>query len=152
MRITTDHYDWLFLPLWTHTFTHAHTNHHSVLGWLLEFYVLATSKVLWVQILTGDRAPSLCLYSAAATGIMTQYPASSHYLDTEPTSPCTIPLMLRAWLWSDKYIIYKSFLWLDQKLDSRSPARGAHALPIWSPCLVSGLGIALSFNQQVVQG
>ena len=34
---------------------------------------------------------------------MTWYPTQSHYLDTEPTSPCLILLMQNAWLRNDKY-------------------------------------------------
>ena len=58
---------------------------------LLEFYALATSKVISGRVSTSHSAHSLSLYSAVLLGdqaanTMTRYPTQSHYLDTEPNS------------------------------------------------------------------
>ena len=69
-----------------------------VAGWLLEFYVLATPKVISGCVPTCDSVHSRWLYSAAPLGdqtasILTWYPTQTHCLDTEPTSPCPILMM-----------------------------------------------------------
>ena len=85
-------------------------------GWILEVYILPTSKVIAGWVPTCDNADSLwCLYSAAqlgnqVTGTMNQYPTESHYPDSEQRSPCPILLMLSARLGSDKYQFDKSFV------------------------------------------
>ena len=71
-------------------------------------YVLATCKVISEGVSTCDSVHSWWLYSAdplgeQATSTMTWCPTQSHYLDTEPTSPCTILLKLSTRLWSDMY-------------------------------------------------
>ena len=61
------------------------------IGWLLEFYALATSKVILGQVMTCASVHSWRLYSAAplgdqATSTMTWYPTQPQYPDTEPVS------------------------------------------------------------------
>ena len=61
------------------------------------------------------------LYSAVplgdqATCIMAWYPTQSHYLDTEPTSPCHI-------LARKQRLLHKSLVWLDRGPNSWSPGR-----------------------------
>ena len=78
-----------------------------MVSWLLEFYILATSKVTPGKALTWDSAHSRLLYSAVplgdqATSTMISYPTQSQYPGTEPTSPFPILIMLSAWLESDK--------------------------------------------------
>ena len=80
----------------------------ELIGWLLVFYVLATSKVILGRIPKSDSVHSLWLYSAASLGdqgasIMTYYVTQSHFPGTEPTSPCPILIMPSAWLGSDKH-------------------------------------------------
>ena len=77
-------------------------------GWLLEFHLLATSKVIAGQVPTCDSAHSWQLYCTApvgyyATNIMTLYTSPSHYSDTEPTSPGSFLIMPSVWLGSDTY-------------------------------------------------
>ena len=77
-------------------------------GLLLEFCVLATSKVISERVLTCDNAHLWQLYSVAAmedqvTSIVTRYPTQSHYPGTEPTSLCRILIMPSARQGSDKY-------------------------------------------------
>ena len=81
------------------------TQRWSAVCWLLEFYVLATSKVISGWIPTGDRAYSWRFYSAASLGdqtasTMSWYPIESLYPDT---SHCPIIIMQRAWLGSNNY-------------------------------------------------
>ena len=69
-----------------------------LVGWLLGFYILATLKVMSEQVPNCDSAHSWRLYNVApmvnqATGIITQYPAQSHYPVTESTSHCLNLLM-----------------------------------------------------------
>ena len=66
-------------------------------SWLLEFYVLVTSKVISRRVLNYDSVISWQLYNAAPlgnqpAGIITQYPTQSHYLDTELTN--SFPILL----------------------------------------------------------
>ena len=87
-----------------------------MIGYLLEFSILATSKVISGWAPTCDSVQSGRLYSPwrnqdACT--LTWYPTQSPYPDTERTSPCFILVMLSAWLRSDKYHFYKSLVWLD---------------------------------------
>ena len=63
-------------------------------GWLLEFHVLATPKVLSGQVPTCDNVYSWQIYSVAPTWYLTQ----PHYSDTEHTSHCSILIMLSTWL------------------------------------------------------
>ena len=63
----------------------------DVLRCLLEFYALATSKVVSGWVLTCDSAHSWSVYSAGplcdeATSNMTLYRTQSHYPDMEPTN------------------------------------------------------------------
>ena len=74
---------------------------------LLEFYILATSKVVSGWIPTCDSVHSCALYSAApleneAASTMTQYLTQSHYPETGRTSPCPILLMPNTKLGSEK--------------------------------------------------
>ena len=74
--------------------------------WLvLEFYVLATSTVIWGLVPTCDSAHSWRLFNAVpqAGRSMTWYPTQSHYHDTELTSACPILIIPGACLGSDKY-------------------------------------------------
>ena len=80
------------------------------IGWLLEFCVMATSKVIWGWILTCGNAHSWRLYNAAPLRDQTTstwYPIQSHYPDIGPTSACPILLMLSAWLGSDKHKYFR---------------------------------------------
>ena len=75
---------------------------------LLEFYVLATSKVISGWVLTCDSVHSWWLYSDSplgdqATHTMAQFPSPLLYSDTAPTSLCPILIMPSAWLGSDMY-------------------------------------------------
>ena len=74
------------------------TDLHRTIRWLLELYVLATSKVISGCVRTYDSVNSWLLYSASplrnqAAYMMTQYPTQSHYPNTELTSPYSILLM-----------------------------------------------------------
>ena len=60
---------------------------------------------------------------------MSWEPNQSHYLHTELTRPYAIPLIPNARLGSDKYLFYKSLVWLDCEPNSQSPAHEACALP-----------------------
>ena len=84
---------------------------------MLEFHVLASSKVISGRALTCDRVQP---YSAAplrnqATYTMPQYPNQSHYHDTELTSPGSSLLKTNARLGSNKNNYFKP--------NSHSPAR-----------------------------
>ena len=68
--------------------------------------------------LTCDSVHSWRLYSAVAWGnqaisTMTWYSTQSYYPDTEPTSPCSILIMPRVWLGSDKYTFLSR--WFDSQ-------------------------------------
>ena len=72
----------------------------------LEFYILATSKVISGRAPTCDSANSWGLYNRGplrdeATRTMTGYPTQSHYPETTPTSHCPTQTMLSAWLGND---------------------------------------------------
>ena len=63
-----------------------------VVDWLMESYILATSKVISEQAPTIDSLYSWILYSAAPLGnqaasTMILYPTQSHYPEIELTSP-----------------------------------------------------------------
>ena len=86
-----------------------------LVGVLLELCILSTSKVNLEWVETCDSAHSWQLDSAVSlgnpvSGIITQYPTQSYYLDAELTSPYPILLMPSASLWSDKYQFYKSMV------------------------------------------
>ena len=71
-------------------------------------FIVVLRPSLSGRVPTCDSAYSWRVYSAAslghqAAGIMICYPTQSHYLDTEPTSPCDILKMMSARLGSDKY-------------------------------------------------
>ena len=81
----------------------------SVVGmdWLLEFYILATFKVISGWVLICGSTKSWQLYSTAplgneATDNMIQDPTQAHYPDTEPTSLASL-IMPSAWLGGNKY-------------------------------------------------
>ena len=79
-------------------------------GWLLELYVLATSKVISGQLPICDTAHSWkprrsALLGNRAAGAMTQYPSQSHYPATEQTMHLPIPLMPSARSGGDKYTL-----------------------------------------------
>ena len=123
-------------PLLTIPFVHKNHEHRSVAKCLetelqttyfclLLFYVLATANIISVSVPTCDRVHSWRHYSASPLGNqavsnMTWPPTQSHYLDTEPTSPCPILVMPSIWLGSDKYQLCKSLLWI--LLESNSPS------------------------------
>ena len=91
------------------------TSHHHWVGWLLGFYILATSKVITGWVPSCDSAQSWWFYSVAplgnqATSTMTQSPSQSHCSDTEPNRPCRVLLMLNARLGSNKYQFYTSLV------------------------------------------
>ena len=80
---------------------------HTLTNWAIStpWYWLVTAHSWW-------------LYSAAPLGnqannTMTWYHTQSHYLDTEPTSPCPILIMPSTLLGSNKHQFYKLLLWLD---------------------------------------
>ena len=63
----------------------------TVVGWFLEFYILATYKVISGWVLTFESSHSWWLYSVAALGNWHDiHPTQSGYPDTESTSPWTI--------------------------------------------------------------
>ena len=94
------------------------TSKSLIIGWLLEFYILATCKVISGQVKTCNSAYSWCRYSAAqlenqATSTLTLYSTQSHYPDTddiELTSPCPILYMPSTKPGSHKYQFFKSFV------------------------------------------
>ena len=98
---------WLYcLPPGRQILFRVWTKYRIEVSLLLEFYILATSKVISGRVLTCDSAYWCWLYSAAplgyqATGIMVQCPTQSHYPDHQATNHFHI-LMLNAWLVSDK--------------------------------------------------
>ena len=112
--------------------------------WLLELYVLATSKVISGQLPTFDSAHPWRLYSAApltdqATGTMTRYPTQPHYPDSALTSPCCTPLSPSTSRGSSiGYQLCKSLVWFDRDffLNYQPSTREACALPIRPPRLV----------------
>ena len=87
-----------------------------MVGWLLEFSILATSNVLSGWVLTYDSATHDDRYSFLPLGnqttgtIMTRFPTQSHYPEVELTIPCPMVLRPGARLGSDKYQFYKSLL------------------------------------------
>ena len=89
-----------------------HVNHAGVLrSLLLEFYVLATSKVLSgreMAVHIHGHFIVLPHWEFRPPHTMTQYPTQSHYPVTELTSPCAILLMSSTRLGSDKYQFDKS--------------------------------------------
>ena len=99
--------------------------------WLLEFYNLATCKIISERVPTCDSARSWWLYSAVPLGdqvasTMTCYPTQSHYPDIKLTRPCPLLLMLRASIGSNKYQFGKLLVWPN----CRSPALEARPLSI----------------------
>ena len=79
----------------------------AMIGWLLGFYVLASSRVIYGWVMT-------CLYSGAplgdqATSTKTWYRSQSYYPDIESFP---ILIMPNAWLGSDTYKSFKSLVWL----------------------------------------
>ena len=89
----------------------------------MEFYVLATYKVISGQVLTCDSVHCWWLYSASPASQSRPpalwYPIPSHYPDTELTRPCPSIIMLSAWLGSDKYQFDKLLFWLGRGSNSR---------------------------------
>ena len=106
-----------------------------LVGWLVEFYMLATSTVISGRVPTYDIGHSWWHYSAAplgnqATSTMNWYRIQSHYPNTELTSPYLILLMPSARLRSDKYRFDKSLVWFDWEPNLWSPTCEAPAQPI----------------------
>ena len=89
---------------------------HILLVWLLDLYVLATSKVISGWVPTYDSAQLYCAAPPGhqVTGIMTQY------RHTELICPCPIRLIPSATLGGDKYQFYKSVVWFACKPNSQS--------------------------------
>ena len=82
----------------------------DVVSWLLEFYVLATSKDMSEWAYICNSAHSWSLYSVASlrdqattTNTMTQHPTPSHYPVTHPPNYCPILIMLSVWVGSNKF-------------------------------------------------
>ena len=71
--------------------------------WLIKFHVLATSRVIFRQVLTCDSAHSWQPLGNHVTSTMTEYPIESYYPDTELTSSYQILLMSSAKLVSDNH-------------------------------------------------
>ena len=98
---------------------------------LLEFYILATSKIIsgWLRTVCNHRdfivLPPMGNHPPAS---QPNIPLKLHFPDTEWTSPFPILLMLRTRLGSDKYLFYKSLVWVNQESNSRSPTREVHVL------------------------
>ena len=98
--------------------------------------------------LHGSAAP---LKKNQATSIMTLYPTQSHYPDPDHTSPSHILLIPNTWLGSNKYKFCKSLIWLEQELNSPSPAHEARALLIRPPRPVfQAIQIMTSYIWQVI--
>ena len=73
----------------------------SAIGWLLKFYILATSKVIPEWLVICDSAHSWRHYSAASMGdqaasTMTRYPTGHIILTLSQPALCHILIMLRA--------------------------------------------------------
>ena len=93
------------------------TNRPSVdVGWLLEFYILATSKVLWIWISTwSTRGYGIVLphQETRLSAPMTWYPTQSYYYNTECLSYRNdAERLARKWYLS----MFKSCVWFDQGL------------------------------------
>ena len=96
-----------------------------MVGWLLEIYVLTTSKVISRRVSTWDSVCLWWLYSTAPLGNLTTSALTQYHLnypDTELTSCCLILLMPSARLGSSKYQLYNSLTWLHQDLPHVRPA------------------------------
>ena len=78
-----------------------------VAGWLLQFYILATSKVISGQVPTCD---SVVLMRDQAARTRTWYPTQSHDPVTEPISYCPTLLMLAG---KRQVSILKSLVWFE---------------------------------------
>ena len=79
---------------------------YGLVGWLLEFYILATYRVISGWVPTCDSVHSWQLYIAALLGnqaadTMTRYSIQSQYPAIERISLCPILLLLSARLGSD---------------------------------------------------
>ena len=97
----------------------------------LLLYVIATPKVISVQVLTCERVHSWRFYSVPpvvdqATRTMIWYPTQSHYPDTESTSPCPILIIASIWQGSDEVSVLKSLV-----IDQGSNPRGSFSHPAW---------------------
>ena len=74
------------------------SQHLCWVGWLLEFYILATPKVILRWVPTNDSADAWRLHSAGLLGhqtanTITWYSTQSHYPDAEPIFPWPILIM-----------------------------------------------------------
>ena len=113
---------------------HTHGGFIVLLHWIgwLEFYVLATSKVISGWLLTCDSAHWWWYYSYGAvvtlgdqvTGVMTWYPTQSQYPDSELTSSFPIWIIQSICLESDTYLLLSHWFYSTMGFES-------HDLPKW---------------------
>ena len=90
----------------------------QLVSWLVDFYVMASSKVISRRVQTYghiDSSHPWRLYNAVPLGnqitcTRIRYPTLSHYPDNDPTSPCPMLIILSAWLGRDKYQYLSHYL------------------------------------------
>ena len=90
----------------------------------------------WLVTVSTHGAPQCCPIGKSGHQHHNLISPQSHYPETELTSPCPIILMQSSRLGRNKYQFYKSLLWLDWELNSRSPAAEA-CVPLIPPCFMS---------------
>ena len=120
--------------LWKRSYTGFPSPTFHLVGWSVgywgfTFWQHLRSCQVGHRLVTVHTHGDFIIYPTGKSGGWhheTQYPTQIHYYpDTELTL-----LMLSASLGSDRYNLYKSLVWRDQELNSRSPARESRALPI----------------------
>ena len=86
------------LSVYLKSHVHTRTFKRWSIGWLLEFYILATSKVKQRRIQTCDctHDDDFIVLRNLATSTMTWYSTQSPYPDTELISRCPILLIVSA--------------------------------------------------------
>ena len=117
-----------------------------VVGWLVEFYVLTTSKIISGGETTCDSAHSWQYYSTAsqinqASNSMTRCLTHSKCTDTELTSLCHILVGPNRKSGSDKFQYSKSMVWPHRWTKFPMSSQEACTLPIFPPLPVWG-GVA----------
>ena len=94
----------------------------------LLFYLLATFKIISGRVPTCLNFMVLPHWETRLLTPQPSYPTRSYYPNTVLTGSCPILLILSTRLGSDKYLFYKSLVWLDQDSKSCSSAQEACAL------------------------
>ena len=79
---------------------------YRLVGWLLEFYILATSKVISGSVPTCDIAQSWWLYNAGPLGIQAACTMYVSHIILTLSQPVLVLLMLSARLGSDTFIYH----------------------------------------------